>query len=73
MGMVAADRTGLFQGSQAAVAGRKAEADAPGNFGNGQRPSCCSSPTGGIPVKEFPPWEKSGTSAAIRPMKPAAG
>ncbi len=38
VGVVAADRTGLFQGSQAAVAGRKAEADAPGQFGNGQAP-----------------------------------
>jgi hypothetical protein len=36
--VVAADRTGLFQGSQAAVAGREAEADAPGQFGNGQAP-----------------------------------
>ena len=38
VGVVAADRTGLFQGSQAAVAGRKAEADAPGQFGNSQAP-----------------------------------
>ena len=52
MGVVAADRTGLFQGSQVAVPGRKAEADAPGQFGNGQAgPSCCSSPTGGIRVR----------------------
>ena len=38
MGAVAADGAGLFQGSQAAVAGRKAEADALGEFGNGQAP-----------------------------------
>ena len=36
VGVVAADRSGLFQGSQAAVAGREAEADAPAQFGNGQ-------------------------------------
>jgi hypothetical protein len=30
--------TGLFRGSQAAVAGRKADVDAPGQFGNGQVP-----------------------------------
>ena len=36
MGVVAADRIGLLQGSQVAVPGRKAEADAPGQFGNGQ-------------------------------------
>jgi hypothetical protein len=38
VGVVAADRTGLFRGSQAAVAGRKADVDAPGQFGNGQVP-----------------------------------
>jgi hypothetical protein len=53
--VVPADRTGLFQGSQAAVAGRKAEADAPGQLGNGQGPSCCSSRTGGIRVKAWLP------------------
>ena len=39
---VAADGTGAFQGPQAAVAGREAEADAFGEFGDGEPPvSCC--------------------------------
>jgi hypothetical protein len=50
VGVVAADRTRLLQGSQAAVAGRKAEADAR-KFGTVRRPSCCSSPAGGTRVK----------------------
>ena len=45
--VVAADRTGLFQGSQAAVAGRKAEADAPGQLGNGQAPVLLQFTSGG--------------------------
>ena len=48
VGVVAADRTGLFQGSGLAVAGRMAEADGPGLFGKGEAPVLRSSPTGGI-------------------------
>ena len=35
---VAADCPGAFQGAQAAVAGREAEADAFGEFGDGEPP-----------------------------------
>jgi hypothetical protein len=55
VGVVAADRTGLFQGSQAAVAGRKAEADAPGKFGKGQAPVLLLFANGGIRVNALLP------------------
>jgi hypothetical protein len=54
--VVAADRTGLFQCTQVAVPGRKTEADAPRPIRQRSgRPSCCSSPTGGIRVKAWLP------------------